>query len=58
MTPQEIIDTLEIARAEVEWEYPMNYAVAFDEAIEIIKKYSANRELVELWTGKYKKIDR
>lgn len=28
MTPQEVIKTLEVAKAEVEWNYPMDYAVA------------------------------
>ena len=38
MTPQEVIKTLEIAKAEVEWNYPMDYAVAIDEAIKAIDK--------------------
>ena len=32
MTQKELIDTLEIAAAEVEWRYPMDYYVAFDKA--------------------------
>ena len=38
MTPQEVIKTLEVAKAEVEWNYPMDYAVAIDEAIEAVGK--------------------
>ena len=38
MTPQEAIETLKIAIAEVEWNYPMNYAVAFENAIESLEK--------------------
>ena len=38
MTPQEVIKTLEVAKAEVEWNYPMDYAVAIDEAIKAIDK--------------------
>ena len=38
MTPQEAIDTIKIAIAEVEWDYPMDYAVAFEEAIKALEK--------------------
>lgn len=38
MTPNEVIKTLELAKAEVEWNYPMGYAVAIDEAIEAVGK--------------------
>ena len=36
MKPQEAIDILKIAIAAVEWEYPMDYAVAFETAIEAL----------------------
>ena len=39
MTRKEVIDTLEIAKAEVEWNYPLDYAIAIDQAIEYIKAY-------------------
>ena len=38
MTPQEAIEIIKIAIAEVEWNYPMNYAIAFEMAIEALKK--------------------
>lgn len=38
MKPQEAIETIKIALAEVEWEYPMDYAVAFETAIEALEK--------------------
>lgn len=38
MTPQEAIETIKVAIAEVEWEYPMDYAVAFEEAINALEK--------------------
>lgn len=38
MTRKEVIDTLKLAKAEVEWEYPMNYAAAFDMAIDALEK--------------------
>lgn len=44
MSIDETIKTIEIARAEVEWEYPMDYAAAFDVAIRALVK---QKELVE-----------
>ena len=38
MTPKEAIKILEIAKAEVEWNYPLNYAIAIDTAIEALEK--------------------
>lgn len=38
MTSQEAIKIIETAIAEVEWEYPMNYAVAFETAIKALEK--------------------
>ena len=38
MTPQETIKTMKIAIAEVEWNYPMGYAVAFENAISALEK--------------------
>ena len=40
MTPQEAIETIKIAIAEVEWNYDMNYAVAFEMAIEALENWS------------------
>lgn len=38
MTPNEVIKILEVAKTEVEWNYPMDYAVAIDEAIKAVDK--------------------
>ena len=38
MTREEAIEIIKIARAEVEWEYPMDYAAAFDKAIEALEQ--------------------
>lgn len=38
MTPKEAIKILEIAKAEVEWNYPLDYAVAIATAIEALEK--------------------
>ena len=38
MTNQEAIDIIKTAIAQVEWDYPINYAAAFDLAIKAMKK--------------------
>ena len=38
MTAKEAIQTIEAAKAEVEWNYPLDYAVAFEKAIEALEK--------------------
>ena len=38
MTNEEAIKTIEVAIAEVEWNYPVNYAVAFEMAISALEK--------------------
>lgn len=38
MKPQEATRIMKIALAEVEWEYPMDYAAAFETAIEALEK--------------------
>lgn len=39
MTRKEVIDTLEVAKAEVEWNYPLDYEIAIDQAVQYIKAY-------------------
>lgn len=43
MKPQEAIETIKIALAEVEWEYPMDYAAAFETAIEALEKQTPKK---------------
>lgn len=38
MTNVEAIETIKIAIAEVEWNYPMDYTIAFETAIEALEK--------------------
>lgn len=38
MTNQEAIETIKIAIAEVEWNYPMDYSIALDMAITALEK--------------------
>ena len=42
MKPEEAIETIKIALAEVEWNYPMDYAVAFETAIDALEKQMAS----------------
>lgn len=39
MENKEVIDTINIAIAEVEWNYPMDYVVAFEEAIKALERH-------------------
>lgn len=38
MTNQEAIDTIKVALGQVEWDYPMDYAAAFDRSVEALEK--------------------
>jgi len=38
MTNEEAIEIIKTAIAEVEWEYPMEYAAAFDKAIKALER--------------------
>lgn len=38
MPAKEAIKTLKLMQAQVEWEYPMEYSVAIDEAIDALEK--------------------
>lgn len=38
MTNKEAIETIKHAISEIEWMYPMNYAAAFDKAVEALEK--------------------
>lgn len=50
MNLEEVIKTLELAKAEVEWNYPMDYAVAIDEAIkEVGKQIPKKPKVIDRW---------
>ena len=38
MTPEKAITTLELAISEVKWNYPLDYSIAFETAIEALEK--------------------
>ena len=47
MTPKEAIKILEIAKAEVEWNYPLEYAIAIDTAIEALEKQIPKKPILK-----------
>ena len=38
MTAEEVIKTIQVAIAEVEWEYPLDYSIAFETALNALEK--------------------
>ena len=43
MTNKNVIETIKTAIAEVEWNYPMDYAVAFEKAIDALENQNKYR---------------
>lgn len=46
MTDNEIISTLEVAKTEVEWNYPMDYQMALDGALNAVKAVKDIKQLM------------
>lgn len=46
MTNQEAIEVIKLAQAQVEWEYPMDYAAAFDLAISALQAQEAKLDTI------------
>ena len=38
MNKEEVIETLKVAKSEIEWEYPMDYQIALDKAIKALEQ--------------------
>ena len=47
MTAEEAIKTIQVAIAEVEWEYPLDYSVAFKTAVEALEKQIPKKPINE-----------
>ena len=47
MTLEEAIKTIRVAIAEVEWDYPLDYAIAFAVAIEALEKQIPKRAILD-----------
>ena len=46
MTAKEAIQTIEAAKAEIEWNYPLDYAAAFEVAIEALEKQIPKKPII------------
>lgn len=49
MTNEEAIKTIKLAIAEVEWNYPMDYAIAFETAISALDRITRQQAEIEQW---------
>lgn len=47
MTAEEAIKTIQVAIAEVKWEYPLDYSIAFEMAIEALEKQIPKKPINE-----------
>ena len=47
MTAEEVIKTIQIAIAEVEWNYPLDYSIAFKTAIKALEKQIPQKPINE-----------
>ena len=54
MTLEEAIDIVKCAIGEVEWNYPLDYAEAFEVAIEALKKQIPKKPYVDGWNAAVK----
>lgn len=46
-----IIETIKVALAEVEWNYPFDYTLAFEETIKLLEKQKPKKPKTYLETG-------
>lgn len=55
MNYEEARETIKIAKAEVEWDYPLDYQIAFDVAIDCIEKQSGIIHCIDCdkWNAHY-----
>ena len=47
MTAEEAIKTIQVAIAEVEWEYPLDYSMAFETALNALEKQIPKKPINE-----------
>lgn len=47
MTAEEAIKTIQVAIAEVEWEYPLDYSIAFETALNALEKQIPKKPINE-----------
>ena len=51
MTNQEALEVIKLAQEQHEWEYPMDYATAFDMAISALEKQIPKKPTNCIWYG-------
>lgn len=48
-----IIETIKVALAEVEWNYPFDYTLAFEETIKLLEKQIPKKPFVKKYAEEY-----
>ena len=46
MKIKEVIEIIKVAKSEVEWNYPLDYQIAFDEAIKLLEKQMRDEQIL------------
>ena len=57
MKPEEAIEIIKVAIAEVEWDYPIDYTVAFEEAIKALEKQIPKKPIQANYIVKVNGVD-
>lgn len=55
MTYKDAVDVINIAKAEVEWNYPLDYQIAFDTAIEALERCTPMKPRIEIYENRVSK---
>lgn len=53
MTTQEAIETLKLMQGQIEWDYPMEYAVAVEMAVDALEKQIPKKVRIKYANPKY-----
>lgn len=53
MKTEKIIETIKIAATEVEWNYPLDYTIALNEAAELLEKQVPKKPFIEKYAEKW-----
>ena len=56
MTAKEAIKTIQVAIGEVEWEYPLDYSIAFETAIEALKEHVSAEKILHSFAKAVKNL--
>ncbi|MFW5669566.1 MAG: hypothetical protein ACOCM4_10025 [Acetivibrio ethanolgignens] len=53
MKTEKIIETIKVAAAEVEWNYPLDYTIALNEAAELLEKQVPKKPLIKKYAEEW-----